>query len=131
MIRFINYLFLVITSIYAQAGCESESKPGICRSLPVFSGRFWSLSAVNENVDMFTILGPNGWPRFNNNKFKYLAEIVEHKLVLDGDFDTYRFTIKFQSGGSEYALTFDPQTEAGFQINTSRSASDWLISKRR
>merc|ERR1712131_215251 len=87
MIRYINYLFLLITCIYAQAGCESESKPG-----------------------------PNGWPRSNNNKFKYLAEIVEHKLVLDGDFDTYRFTIKFQandtpSGGSEYALTFDPQTE--------------------
>ena len=65
---------------------------------------------------MLTISGPNGWPRFNNNKFKYLAEIVEHKLVLDGNFDTYRFTIKFQandtpSGGSEYALTFDPQTE--------------------
>ena len=41
-----------------------------------------------------------------------MAEIVEHKLVFDGDFDTYRFTIKFQSNqGSEYALTFDPQTE--------------------
>jgi len=77
-----NDLFLLITCVYAQAGCESESKPG-----------------------------PNGWPRFNNNKFKYLAEIVEHKLVLDGDFDTYRFTIKFESGGSEYALTFDPQNE--------------------
>ena len=100
---------------------------GHFRSFPAGSGHF----PVNENVDMFTILGPNGWPRFNNNKFKYLAEIVEHKLVLDGDFDTYRFTIKFQSGGSEYALTFDPQTEAGFQTYASRSASDWLISKRR
>jgi len=67
-------------------------------------------SGPDRNIS--NILGPNGWPRFNNNQFKYLAEIVEHKLVFDGDFDTYRFTIKFQSNqGSEYALTFDPQTE--------------------
>ena len=67
-----------------------------------------------EILNTNDILGPNGWPRFNNNQFKYLAEIVEHKLVFDGDFDTYRFTIKFQSNaarGSEYALTFDPQNE--------------------
>ena len=111
MIRFINYLFLLISSIYAQAGCESESKPG--KSLPVEFR--CTIGPESSDGDISNISGPNGWPRFNNNKFKYLAEIVEHKLVFDGDFDTYRFTIKFQSneiaGGSEFALTFDPQHE--------------------
>ena len=74
-------LAIIIGWVSGQAGCESEPNPG-----------------------------PNGY-QIIGSQFEYLSEVVETQVSMDGSFLEYQFVIKFQSKGTEYGLTLNPNFE--------------------